>query len=210
MNTSYQSLQSVFTQFTRAAAAAERVFSLMDSLPDIDTGLPAAGLPTAEVDACFSAGSTATLGASGLPAGDGAGGAAGVAAEQGDGARGTAHAARTSLSEVRDPLDLRKSARGELELRDVRFYYQMRPDRVVLDGVSLHIPAGTVCALVGRSGGGKSTIVHLLQRFYDVKGGAVLFDGHDVRRYDVRELRGQVSGVFSFFFSSLFSFFFVK
>ena len=50
----------------------------------------------------------------------------------------------------------------------------------MLNGVDLTIAGGTTCALVGRSGGGKSTLVNLLMRFYDVKGGAILLDGRDV------------------------------
>lgn len=173
MNNSYQALQSVFTQFTRAAAAAERVFSLMDSLPDIDTGVAEGALPS----------SSAAVGSSSTS----------LRSSEVDGGAGAA--ASAALAATRDPLDLRTHCRGELELRNVKFFYQMRPDRVVLNDVCLHIPAGTVCALVGRSGGGKSTIVHLLQRFYDVQGGAILFDGHDIRRYDVRVLRGEIGVV---------------
>ena len=173
MNNSYQALQSVFTQFTRAAAAAERVFSLMDSLPDIDTGVAEGALPS----------SSAAVGSSSTS----------PRSSEVDGGAGAA--ASAALAATRDPLDLRTHCRGELELRNVKFFYQMRPDRVVLNDVCLHIPAGTVCALVGRSGGGKSTIVHLLQRFYDVQGGAILFDGHDIRRYDVRVLRGEIGVV---------------
>ena len=173
MNNSYQALQSVFTQFTRAAAAAERVFSLMDSLPDIDTGVAECALPSPSA----AVGSSSTS-----PRSSEVDGGAGAAAS-------------SALAATHDPLDLRTHCRGELELRNVKFFYQMRPDRVVLNDVCLHIPAGTVCALVGRSGGGKSTIVHLLQRFYDVQGGAILFDGHDIRRYDVRILRGEIGVV---------------
>ena len=72
-----------------------------------------------------------------------------------------------------------ESVKGDIEIRDVSFAYQMRPDNPVLKGVSLTIPSHTVTALVGRSGGGKSTLVNLLQRFYNPTGGQILLDGHD-------------------------------
>ncbi len=68
---------------------------------------------------------------------------------------------------------------GEVELRDVHFGYD--PERMILKGVSLKVAAGETVAIVGSSGSGKSTIGRLLFRFYDVKGGAVLIDGQDLR-----------------------------
>jgi ABC-type oligopeptide transport system ATPase subunit len=68
-----------------------------------------------------------------------------------------------------------------VQFENVDFHYQMRPDRKVLSGFSLTIPPGTVTALVGKSGAGKSTTAGLLLRFYDVKGGRVLIDGVDLR-----------------------------
>jgi subfamily B ATP-binding cassette protein MsbA len=63
----------------------------------------------------------------------------------------------------------------------------------VLSGVSFSVRAGETLAIVGRSGGGKSTIVNLLPRFYDVTSGSVRLDGHDVREYRLQDLRAQVS-----------------
>lgn len=94
MNSSYQSLQNVVTGFTRAAAAAERVFTLLDLLPDIDRK---EGLPLSRDD-----------------------------------------------------------VKGELVFKNVTFFYQMRPERIVLKDLSLRIPAGSTLALVGASG----TCVH--------------------------------------------------
>ncbi|MEM9579552.1 MAG: ABC transporter ATP-binding protein/permease [Pseudomonadota bacterium] len=68
---------------------------------------------------------------------------------------------------------------GRVELRDVQFGYD--PERPILQGVSLDVPAGQTVAIVGSSGSGKSTIGRLLFRFYDVSDGAVLIDGQDVR-----------------------------
>jgi ABC-type multidrug transport system fused ATPase/permease subunit len=114
MNGAYTSLISVLNSFTRASGAAQRVLTLMDSLPDIDlnTGL--------------------------------------------------------KLDHVH----------GDIHIKDLTFAYQMRPDNKVLNGVTLHIPANTVTAIVGRSGGGKSTLVHLLMRFYDPTSGSITLDGH--------------------------------
>jgi ATP-binding cassette subfamily B protein/subfamily B ATP-binding cassette protein MsbA len=72
---------------------------------------------------------------------------------------------------------------GRIELRDVRFGY--KPDKLVLDGVSVDIPAGATVAIVGPSGSGKTTLVNLVARFFDVNerdGGAILLDGTDIRQ----------------------------
>jgi len=68
---------------------------------------------------------------------------------------------------------------GQIELDDVRFGYN--PDREILKGVSLTVPAGQTVAIVGATGSGKSTIGRLLFRFYDVTGGALRIDGQDLR-----------------------------
>ncbi len=77
--------------------------------------------------------------------------------------------------------------RGEVEFRGVSFGY--RPDVPVLHGVSFGAPSGSVTAIVGRTGAGKTTIVNLLSRFYEVSEGTVLIDGVDVRRYSRASLR---------------------
>jgi ATP-binding cassette, subfamily B (MDR/TAP), member 1 len=81
---------------------------------------------------------------------------------------------------------------GQIELRNVSFCYPARPDRAVFDGVDLFIPAGSTLALVGESGSGKSTIVQLIQRFYDPDNGQVLLDGADVKTLQLRWLRSQM------------------
>ncbi len=83
-------------------------------------------------------------------------------------------------------------ARGEVEYREARFRYPTGAEDV-LHGVSFTVRPGETCAIVGRSGSGKSTIVNLLARFYDVTGGSVLLDGHDVRDYMLDNLRAQMS-----------------
>ena len=76
---------------------------------------------------------------------------------------------------------------GEVVFEDVRFSY--KPGDEILKGVSFRVEPGRTVALVGATGAGKSTILNLLQRFYDVSSGHVLVDGVDVRRYDPVALR---------------------
>lgn len=76
---------------------------------------------------------------------------------------------------------------GEIQYQDVSFRYTEKEQ--VLSHLNIQIPAGKTCALVGPSGGGKTTICSLLPRFYDVTGGSVLVDGHDVRQLKIKSLR---------------------
>ncbi|MEO8538608.1 MAG: ABC transporter ATP-binding protein [bacterium] len=80
---------------------------------------------------------------------------------------------------------------GDVEFRDVRFGYAMNNIEVI-KGLNLHIHEGEHVALVGPTGAGKSTIISLLARFYDVTDGAVLVDGHDIRQVTMRSLRRQM------------------
>jgi ATP-binding cassette subfamily B multidrug efflux pump len=80
---------------------------------------------------------------------------------------------------------------GRVELRDVRFRYA-GGDREILRGVSFTVEPGQLVALLGTTGAGKSTITNLIPRFYDVTGGAVLIDGHDVRAVTLSSLRAQI------------------
>jgi ABC-type multidrug transport system fused ATPase/permease subunit len=72
------------------------------------------------------------------------------------------------------------SAKGEIKLEAVELYYPARPNRKVLDQLTLTIKPGTVVALVGRSGGGKSSVCSLIQHLYEQSAGKVLIDGHEV------------------------------
>ena len=88
-----------------------------------------------------------------------------------------------------------KSMEGVINFDNVKFAYPSRPDIDVLDGYTLKIPSGTTTALVGSSGSGKSTVVSLLQRFYDVKSGAITIDGNNLAELDVEWLRQQIGYV---------------
>nr|WP_254379996.1 ABC transporter ATP-binding protein [Corallococcus exiguus] len=83
---------------------------------------------------------------------------------------------------------------GRIELRDVRFRYA-GSDREILRGVSVTLEPGQLVAVLGTTGSGKSTLINLLPRFYDVTGGAVLLDGHDVRDVTLASLRSQMGVV---------------
>ena len=74
-----------------------------------------------------------------------------------------------------------------IEYRNVSFSYNTEP---VLEGINLIIPKGKTIALVGQSGGGKSTMVDLLPRFYDITGGQLLIDGQDIRDIAIKDVRG--------------------
>lgn len=82
---------------------------------------------------------------------------------------------------------------GNVELRNIKHIYPSRPEVVVMEDVSLIVPAGKTTALVGASGSGKSTIVGLVERFYDPVGGKVFLDGIDVRDYNIRFLRQNIA-----------------
>jgi ATP-binding cassette subfamily B protein len=99
---------------------------------------------------------------------------------------------KPEVVEKPDALPLEK-ARGEIELDEVGFAYPGRPG--VLKKVSCKISAGQAVAVVGPTGAGKSTLASLLPRFYDVKKGAVLIDGYDVRDLKLADVRNQFSVV---------------
>ncbi|KAL7929998.1 P-loop containing nucleoside triphosphate hydrolase protein [Trichoderma chlorosporum] len=82
---------------------------------------------------------------------------------------------------------------GNIRLENVEHIYPSRPEVKVMNGVSLEIPAGKTTALVGASGSGKSTIVGLVERFYNPVGGTVYLDGHDISTLNLKWLRQQMA-----------------
>jgi ATP-binding cassette subfamily B multidrug efflux pump len=100
------------------------------------------------------------------------------------------------LTVVSKPDALRLSnPRGEIEFRNVWFAYRggAEPEEQdwVLRGVSFHLAPGETAALVGHTGAGKTTVISLLLRFYDIQRGQILLDGRDIREYDIHDLRRQ-------------------
>ena len=86
--------------------------------------------------------------------------------------------------------DQKKKIEGRIEFKKVDFAYPTRPECLILQDFSLDVKAGTSVGLVGRSGCGKSTIIGLIQRFYDVDRGSVRIDGMDVREMNILWFRG--------------------
>ncbi|KAH6799771.1 hypothetical protein C2S51_036255, partial [Perilla frutescens var. frutescens] len=85
-----------------------------------------------------------------------------------------------------------ESLTGELELKHVSFKYPTRPDVQIFKDLSLTIRAGQTVALVGESGSGKSTVISLLQRFYDPDSGQITVDGVDIKSFQLKWLRQQM------------------
>jgi subfamily B ATP-binding cassette protein MsbA len=85
-------------------------------------------------------------------------------------------------------------AQGAVEIENVSFTYDAGKQAALHD-ISLNVPAGQRIAIVGRSGSGKSTLVSLIPRFYEAQRGTVRLDGHDVRDYELHNLREQIAVV---------------
>ncbi|KGR79373.1 ABC transporter ATP-binding protein [Ureibacillus manganicus] len=85
--------------------------------------------------------------------------------------------------------------KGEVEFKDVHFKYDLSEDQETLKGISFHVNPGQTVALVGATGAGKTTIMQLIARFYDVESGEILFDGKDVRDLKRETLRSQMAFV---------------
>ncbi|KAM7521367.1 hypothetical protein LguiA_011269 [Lonicera macranthoides] len=82
--------------------------------------------------------------------------------------------------------------RGDIELRDIHFSYPARPDEQIFSGFSLSIRSGTTAALVGQSGSGKSTVISLIERFYDPHAGQVLIDGTNLKEFQLKWIREKI------------------
>ena len=83
--------------------------------------------------------------------------------------------------------------KGSLELRNVYFRYPNRPERVVLKGISLSVQPGQFIALVGASGCGKSTIISLLERFFDPEVGQILVDAKHISKLNIKNYRSHLA-----------------
>ncbi|XP_063919277.1 mitochondrial potassium channel ATP-binding subunit-like isoform X1 [Zophobas morio] len=87
--------------------------------------------------------------------------------------------------------------KGNIEFNNVTFAYPSRQEQSILKNFSLRIPSGKTLAIVGASGNGKSTVVALIERFYDVDSGTITIDGYDIRSLDPSWLRKRVLGLIS-------------
>ncbi|OUS30339.1 ABC transporter ATP-binding protein [Gammaproteobacteria bacterium 45_16_T64] len=102
-------------------------------------------------------------------------------------------ATENAISIPENALSLPEPFQANLTVKGVSFHYASRPESWALDGLSLSIEAGTVCALVGPSGAGKTTLFDLLLRFYDPQKGEILLDNVPIQRLDPIELREQIA-----------------
>jgi ATP-binding cassette subfamily B (MDR/TAP) protein 1 len=85
-----------------------------------------------------------------------------------------------------------ENIKGKIEFKNVTFSYPTKPDKIILKDLSFKINAGENVAVVGLSGSGKSTIVQLIERFYDVNKGEILLDGKNIKEYNLYELRRKI------------------
>lgn len=105
--------------------------------------------------------------------------------------------------EIKDKENAKELKGIENNLTFENVFFEYKENKPVLKDVSFEVKKGEMLALVGNSGGGKSTIVNLIPRFYDIKAGSIKIDGQDIRDFSLKSLRGQVSEVFqdNFLFS---------
>ncbi|CAN1353018.1 ABC transporter B family member 4 [Linum perenne] len=82
--------------------------------------------------------------------------------------------------------------RGDIDFKEVNFSYPSRPDEQIFSSFSISIPSGTTMALVGESGSGKSTVISLIERFYDPQSGEVLVDGINLKEFQLKWIRQQI------------------
>lgn len=88
---------------------------------------------------------------------------------------------------------LAEELKGHIEFKDVRFSYI--EDEEILKGINFNIKPGETIAIVGATGAGKSTIINLLSRYYDIDSGQILIDNHDVKNYELASLRNEIAVV---------------
>ncbi len=100
----------------------------------------------------------------------------------------------TDITDDKNDVDLNLED-GSLEFRNVNFRYDSKSENEALTGINLKIPSGKVVGIIGPTGAGKSTLVQLIPRLYDVSAGEVLVGGHNVKDYKLNKLREEVSMV---------------
>ena len=101
--------------------------------------------------------------------------------------------AEDSVGDPDTPVSVAANLKGEIAFEDVSFSYPSRPSISALDGVTLHVKSGETVALVGPSGAGKTTIIQLVQRFYDPQSGAISLDGVDLKDMDRGAFRQHIA-----------------
>ncbi len=98
-----------------------------------------------------------------------------------------------SVQDPSAPASLARPVRGEIAFEDVQFSYPSRPETQALDGVSIHIAPGETVAFVGPSGAGKTTIIQLIQRFYDPQSGSIRLDGINIADLTREDFRREIA-----------------
>src|SRR5574344_989903 len=98
-----------------------------------------------------------------------------------------------NIKDCEKPIEM-KEFNNNIQFKNVNFEYI--PNQLVLKNLNLEIPKNETLAIVGNSGGGKSTLVNLLPRFYDIKSGSIKFDGIDIKDFSIKSLRKNISMVF--------------
>ncbi|CAM9595516.1 unnamed protein product, partial [Phaeothamnion confervicola] len=186
-----------WTKIQDALGSAREVFALIDREPAMHV-LPisvAAGPPLLRNEARERGVAVGLQGAEG--SGGGRGGSNGVDGSNGisDGLESNQGGSGIETDVAIGGGDDSGDVPGGFSLEDVTFSYPMRPNVAAVAGLSLHVPEGARVALVGPSGGGKSTVLRLLSRFYDPQQGAVLLGGRDLRSFGSRELSDAVAWV---------------
>lgn len=101
-----------------------------------------------------------------------------------------------SVPSIRSKPDAKQLTHIEKDICFDNVFFEYEPNKPVLKGVSLDVKKGEIIALVGNSGGGKTTMASLLSRFYDVTGGSIRIDGTDIRDFDLDSLRANIAVVF--------------
>lgn len=99
---------------------------------------------------------------------------------------------KPTINSTKEKGRILKHTRGEITFKDVEFSYPSRPDTLILQGLNLKVRACKTVGLVGGSGSGKSTIISLLERFYDPTCGEILLDGFDIKKLHLKWFRSLI------------------